>query len=255
MKASDCLILTSLFLLSGCATFARIEPVKGEGQLLEYRQGQAILVSEGSRSAVGILPEATQYQVGPRLSFLLRVENHGGSVLDFSEANISAANNGTAIQVVPASQLAHEIQEQAKWTKISAALSGAAAQINAANAGYTNYYGTTSASAYGSGGYAYGTGTYSGTVDDPAKAQLAQAQASQQTNAQLSSIAANEQATLQLVQGSMLQRTTLRPADAVQGYFVVQAPAQRTGNHSFEVTVSVGEDVHRFTFAESQLQQ
>jgi len=248
MNANKLLLVASLLFLSGCATLARIEPVKRGGQVLEYRQGRAILVSGGRRSAVGILPEAAQYQIGQRLSFRLRVENYGESILDFSEANIFAAMNGKAIPIIPVSQLAYEIQETAKWARVSAVLAGVAAQMNAANSGYTNYYGTTSTPGYG-------TGTFSGTIYDPAKAQLAQTQASQQTGEQLAQIDVNEEAAARFVQGALLQRTTLHQGDAIQGHFVVQMPAERADNNSIDITVNVGEDIHHLSFTETQIQQ
>ena len=239
----------------GCATLARIEPIKGVGQVLEFRQGRAILVSGGRHSAVGILPELAQYQIGPRLSFRLRVENYGSEVIDFSESNISASINGQALQIVPMSQLANEISEEAKWARVSAILSGVAGQMNAANSGHTTYSGTSTTSIYGTGGNAYGTGTYSGTIYDPGKAQLAQEQAVQQTNQQLSSIDMEEQLKLELAQRGIIQRTTIHQGEAVQGHVFVQLPKDRIGNNSIVLRVSVGDDVHHLSFTESQLQQ
>jgi hypothetical protein len=240
--------------LSGCATMARIEPVKGEGQALEYAKGTGFLFSTGERTSVGVAAAQNEYVVVPRLSFFVRVENFGQEPIDVSEGDVAALGNGVPVAVISASQQAREAQAQAQWAAVAVALAGAANQYNASQSGYTTYSGTTSTNVYGSGGYARATGTYSGSAYDSGAAWQAQQQATAQTASQLAAVEAQRQSQLEYIDSSVLQRTTVRPGEYVQGYVVVDAPKPRNPQNIVEVVVNVAGDMHRFLFRESKLQ-
>jgi hypothetical protein len=208
------------------------------------------LVSTGSESLAAVTPALQEYPEGPRLSFLILVENRASEAIDVSESNVAAFANGRAAQVVSAADLMREVQDRAKWAAVSAALSGAADQMNAANAGRSTTSGTTTASAYGSGGYAQGTGTYNSTTYDPYKAQMAQAQAQQQTNSAISSIVQNRNSETQKIQASALQRTTVVPGGSVLGEVTIEVPSRKTKSSQIRLLVTVGSDVHEFSFQE-----
>jgi hypothetical protein len=244
----------TLLLLSGCATMARIEPIKGDGQALEYAKGTAFLFSSQGSTSVGISAAQASYVVTPRISFFIRVENFGQEPVDVSDANVRASGNGLPVAVISAERLSHEAQVQAQWAAVAVALAGAANQYNASQAGYTSYSGTGSANVYGSGGYARATGSYSGTAYDSGAAWQAQQQAAQQTASQLAAVEAQRQAQLSYIDSSVLQRTTVRPGEYVQGYVVVDAPKPRGPQNLVEILVAVAGDVHRFLFRETKLQ-
>ncbi len=249
-------ILYILFFVasSGCVTTAHIEPLKGEGQSLEYKQGNGFLFSPGARSSVGIVAENPEYSISPRLSFLIRIENRGEDSVEIAESNISAIGNGLPLLVISAQQLAQEARTQAAWASVAVAFAGAANQYNAAQAGQTTYSGTTSATVYGSGNSSHVIGTYNGTAYDSGKAWQAQQQASQQTSDQLTTVEAQKQSQLNYIDTSIIQRTTVTAGAYVQGYVVIDAPKPRNPINVIDIMVQVANDVHHFIFHESKLQ-
>jgi hypothetical protein len=199
--------------LTACAGMARLDGKPSDGQRVEYQHGRSYLVSIGEHSLVVVVPYFAQYRVSRRLLFVLRAENYSAATIDFSEADIFAAADGEPIAVIPAARLEQEVGDAATSAILFSTLTGLATQTNS---------------------------------------PVAQELRWQRAEKQLENIREAEQASLQSIRTSALQRTTLHPGDTVQGYFVVDVWRGWRVN-AIELVVIVGADRHSLTFTETQL--
>jgi len=161
-------ILAAIVVTQGCATYGRISGNPLADQKSVYKDGRKTLISV-KQSTVAIAPETDTVKSGQRDNFVVAVNNGTNHEILFSTDDVTTyfKTNGqkSALKVFSYDELVAEEKKRQAWAAVAAALQGAADSMNAANAGYSNTYGTYSGSAYSSyGTSAYGYGTYSGTT-------------------------------------------------------------------------------------------
>lgn len=235
---------------SGCATVARIEPVRGDGQSLDYVRGVGVLESRGERTSAIVVPTASEYVVAPRMSFRVYVANDAAPTFDVSEADILASANGQALHVVPAEQLVQDVRNEIAAEAIVTAIAGAANYREASGSGYTSHAAVSSTTTYTSLGPVNAQTTTVGLSYDPDRRREAQRYERARTDYALSALQASRDAQLDAIATQALQRTTLRPGQFTEGFVVVEVPPRRTANSELVVVVRAAGESHRFLFVE-----
>lgn len=132
--------------------------------------------------------------------FEVGLQNKSDRRVAFQDRSVTAGASPRDLRIDPYAQAQRSLKRRDFWRRFGAALAAAGNNISAQQAGYSyqsgTYSSTTHASAYGSGGYAYGTanthGTYSGTTYSPALAAQAQHRANHENARIISRV--NEQA-------------------------------------------------------------
>jgi uncharacterized protein YceK len=219
--------LAAVALLAGCSTTATLTPA--EGSRVEYTAGHPVMLSEAAGSVVQLTPTAVQVEAGSRMGLWINVHNVSAEPIDFDVSSVRAT-----VRVYTYEELKKEIERQAMWAAIGQGLQAAGEGMQAANAGYRTSYTQGTASAYGSGGYAYGNYHSTTTTYDPAAAAAAQAQVDANNRARMAELAAARGSALGAIE-HVVRRTTLSPGESYTGAVVIDAPGG--GQTDFEVEV------------------
>jgi len=160
-----------------------------------------------------------------------------------------------ALKVFSYDELVAEEKKRQAWAAVAAALQGAADSMNAANAGYSNTYGTYSGSAYSSyGTSAYGYGTYSGTTYNYAAAQAAQNAAQANSEARFARLQAEGEANLSSLSARILKKETIFPKAWHGGIVKVELPDVSDQPQEIEFAVNVGGEIHEFRFTQVKVE-
>lgn len=257
------LIATLLFLvlLSGCATYSKISCVESPDQRMVYRDGRETTISV-KQNTVAISLESSTIQSGARANFIIGVKNGGDEDIIFSTENVTAKlndgshSNEDFMKVYSYEELVKEEKTRQAWAAVGAALQGMSESMNAANAGYSNTYGTYSGSAYSNyGASAYGYGSYSSTTYDYGAAQAAQNAANARSEARFSRLAEEGRANLQSLSSKILKKQTIFPNDWHGGIVKIQMPQVSETPNSFMVDVTVDNELHSFVFTQEKTEK
>ena len=211
-------------------------------------------------NTVSIAPEVEKVASGARGSFVLAVKNGTNQDLLFSPENILATTKNSkdgsisALKVFTYNELVEEEETRQAWAAFGAALQGAADQMNAANAGYSNTYGTYSGSAYSNyGTSAYGYGTYSSSTYDYGAVQAAQSTAQAQSDARMARLRSEGEANLRQLAATILKKQTVFPGSWHGGLAEIQLPEITEDYQTIDVVVDVGGEEHTFIFAQQKI--
>ena len=244
-------LLAAVF-LPGCATFANVSGLEGDGQRKVFRDGRESLISI-KRHTVSISPEESVIRVGQRGAFVVVVRNSGTDEFVFSTDDIAAAAAGPGttgpLKVFSYEELVAEERRRQAIVAFGAALQGAGEAMSASSAGYTRSTGTYSGTAYTSKGTTVtSSGTYTGNTYDFAAAQAAQNAAAARSSQRFAQIEAEGRASLSALSSAILKKQTVMPGEWHGGVVRVQLPALQESPVDFLVTVNVGGESHTFKF-------
>jgi hypothetical protein len=230
----------------------------GDHQRVEYIDGQKVLFADGVSASVAVtyLPGDSK-----RGWVAVTVRNVSPEAFVVEERSLSASSGEKPLTVFTHDQLMKEQKRREAWNAVAAGLAAAGNSMNAANAGnsysYGTYRGQTNASAYGSGGYAYGTanttGTYSGYTYDPSKAAAAQASANAQNQQMIDRMQAQHQQQRAAISERTLRANTVSPGEYISGQILIQLPKRSRKNPAeISMVLAVGMDEVPVTLQEVQ---
>lgn len=247
-------------LMVGPAAAAEREfvPVPSEGQEVQFEDGEAFLVTQTDRAVVMVAfvprdKKSAWVKIG--------VKNVSDQAFNISDASVAAASAEMPLTVMTYADRIKEQQSQERWAAFAAGLSAASNNINAANAGYQQHYGTyggtTSASVYGSNGTAYGTartsGSYFGTTYDAGAVQRAQLAANAQNQAIFDRQRANAEFARRDLKDRALKANTLSPGEFVMGDVRFSLPKRNKALPvEFTVTIDVAGQLVPVLYREQQ---
>lgn len=226
---------------------------------VEYRDGEAwpYYINDGILIAM-TNTETNDY--GKYYRIYINLTNNSFYPIEFDPAESIAIltdkkGNDVALEIQSAQQYDKRIRRTQMWEE---ALTGFAQGLAAANAGYSTSTTTSSysgssysrgtASAYGSGGYAYGS--YSGSSNyygsststtrtyDAGVAYAAQMQASQN----MAAMSENNFQIRQARQEGYLKRTTINPGESISGYFNIK----RKKGETLMITLNIAGAEYQF---------
>lgn len=232
------------------------EPLPSDGQRVEYTNGDATLTAVTSRAVVVV-----SYYSGDKKTAFLKVgiQNLSDASFNVSESSVSASSGSNTLQVFTYAERAKSQKRSQMWASIGAGLAAASNNMAAANAGYSNTYGTysgnTTAQAYGSAGYATAQantyGTYSGTTYNSSAAFAAQ----QSANARNQAIFAQQQQNADFAKRDLesraLRANTLSPQEVVIGDVQIALPKAIKGAQvEIVVNIDVAGETVAFRFRE-----
>lgn len=252
------LLLMLFVTIQGCATYGKISGIPSEDQKSVFKDGRKTLISI-KQNTVAIAPDTDTITSGQRGEFVLAVNNGTNNDILFSTDNVAAhvTTNGQliALKVFSYEELVAEEKERQAWAAVAAALQGTADSMNAANAGYSNTYGTYSGSAYSNyGTSAYGYGSYSSTTYNYAAAQAAQNAAQASSEARFARLEAEGEANLRNLGARILKKETIFPGAWHGGIIKVQLPEVSEQPQEFMLVIDVAEESHTFKFMQEKIQ-
>lgn len=226
--------------LSACATTYGFSPHAEPSQTVRYSKGVPVIRSEGAKSVVQVSPLGIQQQNG-RLTLAVVAYNTSEQSSEFGYENISLSDGvGQTVRLFDHSRLEREAKNAATWAAVGVALGGAAQAYNANQNAYT----TTTATATGP----RGTTTYRAQTYNPATAQALTALAAAETTVGMVAISNSLDRTLESLDGSILQTSTIDPGQSYGGHVVGDRMKLPGGTADFVLTVRYNEDVHTFRF-------
>ncbi|MDY0023166.1 MAG: hypothetical protein RBS06_11900 [Arenimonas caeni] len=246
-----------LLLLAPLIANARnFTPVAGDGQRLEYENGQPVLFIDRPDFAAAITFEPESRKRG---WINLGVINRSEATFLVSERSVSARQGTTELRTLTYEDLLKQQKRREMWANIGAGLAASANSYSASQAGHTSYsgtyYGSSSATAYSGGRTAYASGTssgvYSGSYYDAGAAAQAQAVADQKNReliAQTQAASADQRASLD---ARALRANTLDPGESVMGGVMVVLPKKKRGGTEFTVSIRIGDNEEQVRFTES----
>lgn len=179
------------------------------------------------------------------------IRNNSDTPFNVSEQSLAANAGGVALEVKTYADRVASQKRSERWASIGAGLAAAANGAAAANAGYSNQYGTysgqTTATAYGSGGYARATGTtsgtYSSTTYNAGAAAAAQNQAAQRNQALFAQVRENSEQAKSALQERALKAQTVDPGAIVTGDVEIQLPKRGKASTFTAVITIEGESI------------
>lgn len=252
-------ILLLIVGIQGCATYGKISGIPSEGQRSVFKDGRLTLISI-KQNTVAIAPDTETVTSGQRGDFVIAVNNGTSQDILFSSEDVTAYvdSNGqiTALKVFSYDELVAEEKKRQAWAAVGAALQGAADSMNAANAGYSNTYGTYSGSAYSSSGTsAYGYGSYSSTTYNYAAAQAARNVAQANSEARFAQLEAEGRENLRNLSSTILKKETIFPGAWHGGFVKVQLPELIEKSQELKLMVNMGGESHEFMFTQEKVEE
>lgn len=253
MKSLYFILVTNTVLLNGCASIVRVDPMATAEQTTVFKNGTEAIVSK-KRYVVAIRSSVNMYTSDNFPAFVVSFHNISDKPVTFSTENISAFIAGTGLRVFSYEELVAEVESKRKWAVFSAALSGAAQSMSAAQEGNQFTQGTYNTSYYGSRGYAgSGYGTYSGYTYNPAAAARAQATVNAETRSNLENINASANSTISDLSRMILRKETVLPNEWHGGYIrIEQGPTPELSN-TLSFRVLIDDEEHKLDFIQTKV--
>jgi hypothetical protein len=229
-------------LLAGCGQQETINFSANVNQSAIVRDGRPALVSRKKQSIVLVGPAGREIAQGVRPVYIVAATNLTGQPLDLRVANIQVNQRTPGGSLRPLQVITYEqlVQEERTRQVIGALLVGAAAGANAYSASRSGY-GTYSGTVYTPRGAA----SYSGTYFSPTANAIAQANASAQNEAMISSTIARGQANMASLERSVLKDNSIMPGEWIGGQLHFAPPESEGGqSKQYTISISIGGEVH-----------
>jgi hypothetical protein len=247
------LLLTSPFLLLGCASNDRMELITGSNQEAIVRNGTPALYSR-KKHLVMLSANASAISSHERPGFTLAVRNMGSKGVLLTTPSISASgsieNKRTALKVFSYDELVKEEQERQTVAAFATALSAVGGAMAASQAGYVHTTGSVSGNTYGRPYH----GTYSATTYDPYRAQLATQAAQDRSAADFASLRAEGEVNLARLNATILKDHTVMPGEWYGGVIVLAVPPKdQAGAAEYTIAINFDGEVHEFKVRQSRL--
>ena len=224
-----------------------VEGKAAKGVRKVYVDGTCFLIAE-KRSAVLVTPLSdTGLKSGAEENFLVMFENGSSKSQVFSEENISGSYRNDkgevkSLKVFSYGELVKKEKARQGWAALGVALGGMGDAMSAANAGYSNTYGSYSGTSYTGYGSVNTYGNFNATTYDYGAAQAASRAAQARTDANFSRLRAQGSANLGYLSGNILKKQTVLSGGSHSGLVRVQMPAfTETGELIFRVKMADGE--------------
>jgi hypothetical protein len=212
-------IIAAGLLLSGCAVNYAVQPEVLAQQTVRYERGVPTVFDDKTKGTIQITPMGVSQDGRPY--FGMAVFNKGSSAANFGIENVTAVDDfQKPLKAYSRDELAHEAKVKAEWQAVAAVVAGAAAAYGAQQ----NAYGTTNGYIVTPRG---NVATFNATSYDPSAAAIGTAAAGAATGYTLSAIENNMDATLNNLNGAILQTTTIDPGRSYGGEVVIEMPKGR----------------------------
>jgi hypothetical protein len=251
-------LIVGVLMITGCSTSGKISGVPSAGQKSIYKDGRQTLVSV-KRNTVVIAPSSGTVTSGKRGNFVIGVKNGTSRDVLFSAQNVTATSTDiktgktASLKVYNYDTLVKEEKTRQAWSAVASAMQGAADSMNAANAGYSNSYGSYSGSAYNNyGASAYGSGSYSSTTYNSAAAYAARSDAESKSNARMRNLQQEGRANLNHLASTILKKQTISPNRWHGGTVKMDLPEITDTDQRVVVVVNMGGEAHRFQFSQKK---
>lgn len=223
-------VVLMALLLAGPASAAKyvLQPVPADDQQTTMDAGVAAIQSNQSRSAIRVRGSSETFS--ERATLQVIAMNGDEKPFNFGTENVTASlPNGEVLHVLTVRELHREERRRMAWAALAAGLAAAGNNIRAANAGYSNSYGTFNTNTYGQVGSTpfYGNSFTRGSVTtyNAGQAYAAQSLANRQ-NAQIFANLANQKAAgLQEIK-DVIATTTIAPGGAYGGLLQFDIPGK-----------------------------
>lgn len=250
-------ILLLIVGIQGCATYGRISGLPSEGQKTIFKDGRKTLISI-KQNTVALAPNTETVTSGQRADFVIAINNGTSQDILFSTDDITATANTkgqlTTLKVFSYDELVAEEKNRRAWEAVAIALQGAAESMNAANAGYSNTFGTYSGSTHSNyGTKTYSSGSYSSTTYNYAAAQAARNAAQANSEARLARLEAEGRENLKNLSSTILKKETIFPAAWHGGLIKVALPEVAEQPQDIKFVVNVVGEQHEFNFTQEKL--
>ena len=208
------LLVSTAALLSSCAGpgyAAKGKP--SSGARVVYVDGKEALISK-KRNSLSIAPMSSGLKPRSDEDFLLVFRNGSGGERVFSEENVqgeyrSSEGEVTPIKIYSYNDLVKKEKTRQAWAALGAGLQAAGDSMSAANAGYSNTYGSYSGSSYSPYSTVNSYGTYSSSTYDYGAANAARMAADARSDARIDRLQAQGSANLGALANNILKKQTV----------------------------------------------
>ncbi len=229
-----------LLILTGCATTYYLRPVIDQSESVEliYFEGHEVAISRGQKTLVGLYGMKTAAKnITLCVVYLNNTDQERFDVIPENITVIGLDTQGKSSQfkVYSAEEYLKKMRTAQAWAFAFQSMGGAMEASSAARS--TSH---TTASVYGSEGYAYGSATT--TTYDKGKEAEINARNREQLQRSAELYARNNAATEQ----GLLKRNTLFPGQYAEGNVMVKLNTMYSTK--FIVTVPIGNEKHIITF-------
>lgn len=246
------LLIPVAALLSSCADSGYVAKGKsGSGTRVVYIDGKEALISQKS-SSLSIAPISSGMQPSSDEDFLFVYRNGSGGERVFSEEDVqgeyrNSEGEVTPIKIYSYNDLVKKEKTRQAWAALGAGLEAAGDSMSAANAGYSNSYGSYSGSSYSPYSTVNTYGTYSSSTYDYGAANAAQMSAVARSDARMDRLQAQGSANLGVLASNNLKKQTVPRGRTHGGLVRMKMPAfAEAGELRF--TVNAGGERHLLVF-------
>lgn len=236
--------LAGFVALAGCAQpNYSFSPQEASGQTVRFDRGTPTTLADGSEGSIQITPLGVSPE--GHFAFGMAVFNKSAASRNFGLENVQITDAG-GLPVVSYNRdaLIKEARVRANTRILLAALAGAAAAYSANQAAYSH-----------SSGYVAGPGgvaTFQTTSYDPAIAVAGTAAAGAATGYAISSIKNSMDATLDHLNGSVMETSTVDTGRSYGGEVFFDLPKTKDWPRTLIVSATWGDDRYSFKFNVSQ---
>lgn len=233
-------VLPLAALCSGCVTGETVRFNARAQQEAMMRDGNPALVSRKKNSLVLVRPAARQFASGGRPVFVVAAYNLGRNPIDFRVSDVDVVQvvnqQSASLKVITFDEL---MTEERNRQIFAAVVTGLAAGANAAAASQQGRYSSNSTVHTSRGTYQVHTTGYSPTAN-----AIAQANASAQNEAMISSTIEQGQRNMASLERGVIKDNTLLPGEWYGGQLHISPPTQVEGAKQYSIALMIGGERH-----------
>lgn len=230
--------------VSGCITTDTVRfQANGASQQAMVRDGRQAIVSKKKDTIVIVNPATRELASGRRPVFVVGIANVTKQPLEFrvDQISVTQIKDGAPVHSLQVATYEKLVSEERGRQVAAAILVGLAAGANAAaasNAGYGRTYGSyTTPSGR--------VGTFSATTYSPVAASIAQANASAENDAMISSTVENGRRNMAVLEREIIKDNTMLPGEWYGGQLHFDPPEGEIGQpKSYIIAIKIGADIH-----------
>lgn len=230
-----------------------VTPKSGPSTRKVFDEGRATLISS-KVNKVAVAPASNGLRSGGVEDFVVLFKNQSGREQIFSPANFEVKytpSGGGASEKVVVYTYQDLVDKERRRQAIGAAIAGLGAvgdSLAASSAGYSNSYGTYSATTYAPSGNSYNTlGNFNSTTYDYGAAKRAQLAAQAKRDAEFSRLAERGEANLDNLSRTALKKQTVPNGRRYGGTVTMEMPKFKESGILL-ISVKVGSERHDFQF-------